>query len=182
MPPSWQTPDVPRNATTSIKRPPRQAAADEGTSRLGDFTRPIPIERRVWRRRRYALGAGLVVLVVVVAGGLALLVLPLGTWSDQDVDLQQRQAQLAELTRVNNELSAEVDRLATDDGIREAAREDYGFVEQGEQRTSILPFPALTVDVLPDEGWPYNAVTRIMAANEAGPRPDGVTASGSDGD
>ena len=121
-------------------------------------------------------------LAVVVAGGLALLVLPLGTWSDQDVDLEQRQTQLAELTRVNNDLSAEVDRLATDDGIREAARQDYGFVEQGEQRTSILPFPALTVDVLPDEGWPYNAVTMIMDAAATGPRPVETTPATPAGD
>lgn len=108
-------------------------------------------------------------LGVISAATVAVFVLPIGTWRDQDTDLVQRQTQLDELNRVNAELEAEVNRLGTDDGIREAARQDYGYVEQGEDRKSILPFPELSTD-LPD-GWPYNAVTQIMNATAAGPRP-----------
>ena len=63
---------------------------------------------------------------------------------------------------MNTELETETLRLETADGIREAAREDYGFVEIGEERSSILPMPALPND-LPD-GWPYNVVTEIIDA------------------
>lgn len=167
---------MPRNATTSIKRPPPRAAADAGSSRLADLTRSIPVEKRVSRKPLYALVAGMMALAVVAAAAAAVFLLPIGTWREQDVDLVQRREQLDELERVNAELAREVERLETDDGIREAARQDYGYVEQGEKRSSILPFPELTADVLP-AGWPHNAVTGIIAATAAGPRPvvDDVT-------
>ena len=113
-----------------------------------------------------ALFTGLFALGIVAAIAFAVFVLPIGTWRDQDVDIQQRQAQLDELQRVNNELEAETMRLETADGIREAAREDYGFVELGEERATVLPLPALPTD-LPD-GWPYNVVTQILDVRTAG--------------
>ncbi len=99
----------------------------------------------------------------------AVFVLPIGTWQDQDVDLVQRQNQLDELQRINGQLAAEVNRLKTDDGVREAAREEIGFVIIGEERLSVLPTPPLPSE-LPD-GWPYNVVSQIFAARSAGPAP-----------
>ena len=153
---------MPRSKTTSIPRPAGVKAADDGRSRLGDFTRPIPVEKRISRRPRVAMFTGLFALGIVAAIAFAVFVLPIGTWREQDVDLEQRQAQLEELQRVNNELEAETLRLDTADGIREAAREDYGFVERGEERATVLPFPPLPTE-LPD-GWPYNVVTEIVDA------------------
>jgi cell division protein FtsB len=158
---------VPRSKTTSIPRPAGVKAADAGRSRLGDFTRPIPIDKRISRRPRLALFTGLFALGIVGAIAFAVFVLPIGTWRDQDVDIDQRQAQLDELRRVNAELEVETRRLQTADGIREAAREDYGFVEVGEERTTIRPLPPLPTD-LPD-GWPYNVVTQIIDVRTAGP-------------
>ncbi len=160
---------MPRNATTSIKRPSARAASDDGRSKLGDFTRPIPVDKRISRRPRVALVAGLVALAVIATLAVAVFVSPISTWRDQEEDLVRRQEQLDELQRVNADLQAEVDRLGTEDGIRESAREDYGFVERGEQRSSILPLPDLPTD-LPD-GWPYSVVTDIIAATAAGPAP-----------
>lgn len=168
---------MPRNATTSIPRPTR-AAADVKRSRLGDLTRPIPTEKRVWRRPRVALFAGLFALAVIATIGAAVFVLPVNTWRDQSDTIERKQAQLDELDRVNGEVEAEVTRLRTDDGIREAAREDYGYVEVGEDRSSILPFPPLPTD-LPD-GYPYSLVTDIIAAVEAGPRPAPVAETSAD--
>ena len=159
-----------RSKTTSIKRPNNVPAAKAGSSRLGDITRSIPIDKRVSTRPKFALFAGLGVLGVLAAMAAAVLVLPLGTWREQSDDLVKRQAQVDELRRVNGQLKAEVDRLRTDDGISEAAREELGFVKGGEDRTSILPLPALPTQ-LPD-GWPYNVVTEIIAARTAGPAPD----------
>ncbi len=160
---------VSRSQTTSIRRPAKQAAADVGRSRLGDFTRPIPVDKRISRRPKVALFAGLFVLAVMGFISAAVFILPIQTWRDQDVDLSKRQAQLDELEKVNGELAAEVDRLQTDDGVREAAREEVGFVETGEKRSSILPLPPLP-SALPD-GWPYNVATGIMNARRAGPAP-----------
>jgi hypothetical protein len=156
-----------RSKTTSIPRPAGVQASDEGRSRLGDFTRPIPIEKRISRRPRFAAFTGLFALGIIGAIAVAVFVLPIGTWRDQGVDIDQRQAQLDELQRVNGELHTETVRLETEDGIREAAREDYGYVELGEERSSILPLPPLPTD-LPD-GWPYNVVTQIIDAQSAGP-------------
>ena len=158
-----------RSGTTSIKRPDSPAAADEGSSRLGDLSRPIPVEKRILRRPRLAIGAGIAALVVIGAIAAAVFILPIQTWFDQSDSIDQRQAQLDELQRVNGRLAAEVEWLQTEDGAREAAREELGVVEIGERRSSFLPLPALPTD-LPD-GWPYNVVTRIMNARSAGPAP-----------
>ena len=157
---------VPRSKTTSIPRPAGIKASDEGRSRLGDFTRPIPVEKRISRRPRVAAFTGAFALCIIAAIAFAVFVLPISTWQDQLIDIEQRQAQLDELQRVNSELESETLRLETADGIREAAREDFGFVELGEERTSILPMPELPTD-LPD-GWPYNVVSEIIDVRSAG--------------
>ncbi len=153
--------------------------ADEGRSRLGDFTRPIPVDKRIVRRPRLAAFTGILALVVMAAIAFAVFVLPIGTWRDQTTDIEQRRIQLDELQRVNSELAEETTRLESPDGVREAAREDYGFVEVGEKRSTILPMPPLPTD-LPD-GWPYNVVSEIMEARTAGPAaPDPTGTSATD--
>ena len=161
---------VSRSKTTSIPRPREPAkASDEGRSRLGDFTRPIPVDKRIFRRPKLALFSGVFVLLVITTIAAAVFILPIGTWFEQDEQLAQRQAELDELQRVNGQLAGEVERLKTDDGVREAAREEIGFVEDGDQRSTILPLPALPRELPP--GWPYNVVTQIFAARTAGPAP-----------
>jgi cell division protein FtsB len=161
---------VSRSKTTSIARPKAvPKASDAGRSRLGDFTRPIPTEKRLLRRPRWVLFGGAFVLLVGATIVVALVVLPVQTWLDQDDTLAQRQAELEELQRVNGQLTGEVERLTTEDGIREAAREEIGFVDVGDRRTTILPLPPLPSDLPP--GWPYNVVTGILDARAAGPAP-----------
>jgi cell division protein FtsB len=161
---------VSRSRTTSIQRPTEKPkASDAGRSRLGDFTRPIPTDKRVLRRPKWALFGAAFILVIGATIVAALFILPIQTWIGQDADLTQRQAELDELQRVNGQLAGEVDRLQTDDGVREAAREEIGFVEKGDQRTTILPLPPLPREL--PAGWPYNVVTGIFAARTAGPAP-----------
>jgi len=158
------------SSRTSVQRPetpPR--ASDAGRSRLGDLTRPIGVDRRIARQRRSNLLLGLVALVIAGAIAAALFVLPVQTYFGQDEVLAKRQEQLDQLDAVNFDLQREVDRLATDDGIREAAREEIGYVEAGELRQSVLEFPDLPTD-LPD-GWPYDLVTAIIAARTAAAAP-----------
>lgn len=158
-----------RSKTTSIPRPAALPSAKEGSSRLGDVTRSIPIDKRLSRRPKVALFAGFAALAVIGTMAAAVFILPIGTWRDQSTDLVQRQDQLDALVNVNGQLAAEVDRLETDDGVREAAREEIGYVMTGEERRTVLPTPPLPSD-LPD-GWPYNIVTEIFAARTAGPAP-----------
>jgi cell division protein FtsB len=161
---------VSRSQTTSIPRPKQKpTASDAGRSRLGDFTRPIPIDKRILRRPRWVLLGGAFVLVIGATIIAALFIVPVQTWMHQDDSLAQRQVELDELQKVNGQLAGEVDRLQTDDGIREAAREEIGFVDAGDRRTTILPLPALPRELPP--GWPYNVVTGILAARTAGPAP-----------
>ena len=47
------------------------------------------------------------------------------------------------------------------EGVTEAAREQLGYVQEGEVRKSILGLPPVPTD-LPD-GWPYNLVEGIAS-------------------
>ena len=108
---------------------------------------------------------------MAIAGALAaaLFGLPIQTYFNQDERLDQRTDQLAQLESVNDDLRNEVARLGTTDGIREAAREELGFVEAGERRESVLDFPGVPTD-LPD-GWPYSVVNGITALRRNPPPP-----------
>jgi cell division protein FtsB len=145
----------------SVTRPAGRRASDANRSRLGDLTRPIPIERRITRRRRTTVLLARVAVLIAGAIGAALFGLPVQTYLGQDEVLAHRQAQLDQLEAVNADLAAEVRRLRTDDGIREAAREQIGFVDEREQRQSLLPLPPLPTDL--PTGWPYGVVSDIIA-------------------
>lgn len=148
--------------SSTIDRPPvPPRASDRGRSRLGDLSRPIPIDRRIARRRRSNVLLALVALGIAGALAAALFVLPVQTLFDQDDQILERTDQLTQLRTVNDDLRSEVNRLRTDDGVREAAREQLGYVEQGEVRKTIRDLPPVPTD-LPD-GWPYSLVEGITA-------------------
>ena len=157
-------------SSSTIARPDsHRRASDRGRSRLGDITRPIHIERRITKQRRST--ALLVLVAVAIAGALAaaLYVLPVQTYFGQNERLDQRRDQLAQLEQVNDDLRSEVDRLRTDDGVREAARVELGMVEAGERRQSVLALPDVPTD-LPD-GWPYSLVSGIAELRRNPPPP-----------
>jgi cell division protein FtsB len=146
-----------------------QRASDRGRSRLGDHTRPIHIDRRITKQRRSNML--LAVVAVAIAGALAaaLFVLPVQTYFGQDERLAQRSDQLAQLEQVNADLRAEVARLRTDDGVREAAREELGMVEAGERRQSMLALPDVPTQL--PAGWPYSIVSGITELRRNPPAP-----------
>ena len=149
-------------SSSTIDRPETPpSAADRGRSRLGDLSRPIRIDRRITHHRRSNIALALVAVLIAGALAAAIFVLPVKTMFDQDDQIAERTDQLSELQAVNNELRSEVARLETNDGIREAAREQLGYVEPGEIRQSILELPPVPTD-LPD-GWPYSLITGIVA-------------------
>jgi len=152
--------------TTTIPRPTARRASDLGRSRLGDIRRRrVRRADRITPRRRSAWLFGLAALVVAGSIGAALFGLPVRTWFEQDQQLQGLEHELSELQTVNNDLESEVDRLQTDDGIVEAAREELGHVQAGDNRQTMLALPSLPRD-LPD-GWPYSQVDSILAIREA---------------
>ena len=148
--------------SSTIDRPETPpSAADRGRSRLGDLTRPISLDRRITHNRRSNILLALVAVTIATALAAAIFLLPIKTMFDQDDQIAERTDQLSELQSVNNDLRSEVARLKTDDGIKEAAREQLSYVEPGEIRQSILDFPAVPT-VLP-AGWPYSLYTGIVA-------------------
>lgn len=153
--------------TSTIQRPetpPR--ASDQGRSRLGDVTRPVSIDRRITGPGRSTILLGLAALAIAGALAAALFVLPVQTYFGQDARIDDRGDQLQQLEKVNADLRTEVERLRTDDGIREAAREELGYVAEGERRETILELPDVPT-VLP-VGWPYDLVTDIVELRTGG--------------
>lgn len=161
------------SGTTKVARPstpPR--ASDRGRSRLGDITRPVVRDRRLATRRRSTVLLAIAALGISGALAAALFVLPVGTYVEQDTQIEQREAQLADINAVVADLRSEVARLQTDDGIREAARAELGFVEAGEQRETVLD-PTVVPTDLP-EGWPYDLVENIVELRRNPPPPPPV--------
>ena len=162
--------------TSTLERPETPpSAADRGRSRLADLSRPIRVDRRISRNRRSNVLLALVAITIAGALAAALFVLPVKTLFNQDDQIAQRTDQLKQLQTVNDDLRSEVARLRTDDGVREAAREQLGFVEPGETRQSILDFPPVPTD-LPD-GWPYSLVEGIVAIRRNPPAATATTAA-----
>jgi cell division protein FtsB len=157
-------------SSSTIDRPETpQSAADRGRSRLGDLSRPISIDRRITHNRRSNVLLALVAVTIAAALAAAIFVLPVKTMFDQDDQIAERTDQLSQLQAVNNDLRSEVARLKTDDGIKEAAREQLGYVEPGEIRESIRDFPPVPT-VLPP-GWPYSLISGIVAIRTNPPSP-----------
>lgn len=147
--------------TTTVKRPetpPR--ASDEGRSRLGDVTRPVSIDRRITGPGRTTVLLGIVALLIAGSLAAALFLLPVQTFVGQDDRIVERGGQLAQLEAVNHDLRTEVDRLRTEDGIREAAREQLGYIQDGERRETFLDLPTVPTEL--PAGWPYSLVTSIV--------------------
>lgn len=117
----------------------------------------------------------MVVLALGIAGALAaaLFLIPIRTLFDQNARIDQRTEQVNELEAVVADLRREVERLNTPDGIKEAAREELGYVQSGEIRETVLEFPDLPLDL--PEGWPYQLVSGITEVRRGGPPPTPVT-------
>lgn len=102
-------------------------------------------------RRARLLRTGLAVLVALVAG---VLVIPVGTWVDQQRDIEQAAAQLRDLRRENDVLEDNVARLGSRDSIEGRARRDFGLAQPGDETYAVAPALPPSVD-LPDV-WPFD--------------------------
>ncbi len=124
---------------------------------VGDHTRLV-----LRRRNRSVLGLG----AIVIAGAVltAVLILPVRAWINQRNELANSTRELAALNAANDKLSAQNDRLRTAEGIKDAARQDLGLIEDGETVIAMLPAP---VSELMPAGWPYSMVGQILTARRA---------------
>jgi cell division protein FtsB len=155
--------------TTSIqrRRGATRAHLDRETdaSRFAEFTRPISKDKQLVKGRYKRAVFALVAVVIAAALIASLFVLPVKSWLQQGDDLARKQNELAVLDNANAQLAGDVNRLQTPDGIKEAARQEVGFIGLGEQRISVLPTPNAPL-TLPT-GWPYDAITQIVAVRTA---------------
>lgn len=103
---------------------------------------------------------GAVSLIVVGTAITSVIVLPLQSYLGQGDEIDRLEIELERMSAINDDLQAEVDRLRTDPGIEEAARDQLGYVSSGDERETILPFPDLPSD-LPN-GWPYGLIDAVM--------------------
>lgn len=146
--------------TTTIPRPANRRASDAGQPRLGT---PKRRRRGLAPRSTTWLFA---LLGVGIAGALAfvLFALPVRTWFDQEDRIEALERELAQMRVVNAELDAEVASLQTDDGLRDAIREELGRNQAREQVQVITPFPPLPREF--PSGWPYDQYDQILAMRE----------------
>ncbi len=162
------TTDTRRNKSKPERAGRKQRTAvqrDERSSRLHDFTTPIERDKQLVPHRRGRLVVALFSMVIALAIGAALFVLPIKSWLQQRDDLATRTGELDTLNEANDRLQLEVDRLQTDAGVTEAAREEIDYVEAGEKRITVLPLNAGPA-VLPP-GWPYDLISRIVSLRQA---------------
>jgi cell division protein FtsB len=140
---------------------------EQDSSLFGELTRPIAQDKQLVKGRGKRLFFALVAMVIAAALIASLFVLPVKSWLQQRDDLAKKQNELAVLSDANAQLAADVNRLQTPDGIKEAARQEVGYVGVGEQRISVLSTPDAPV-TLPT-GWPYDAIAQIIAVRAASP-------------
>jgi cell division protein FtsB len=152
----------PADATRSRTRP---APRPDHAGGLGDFTRPIAIEKQLVKGRAKRSVIALAAMVITAALVAALFVLPVKAWLRQRDDIAVKDKELSALEQANAELTDEVGRLQTPEGIEEAAREEIGYVQRGEIRLTMLPAPPAPITM--PSGWPYDTVAKIVAVRQA---------------
>ncbi len=152
--------------TASIRRPRSDtppAPPRSGPRRvLDDLTRPLPAEKRLVLGARNRAMIALLAVATFTALVAMLFVLPVKSWIHQGDDLAKRQHDLDVLRDANAALQAEITRLNTDAGSRQAAREQLGYVDRGEQR--YLSVGDSTLSLTMPTGWPFDTVGAILAA------------------
>ncbi len=157
----------PRDATrASLSREIDTApATGPDSGRFAEFTRPIAKDKQLVKGRGKRLVFALIAVVIAAALIASLFVLPVKSWMQQRDDLAKKQNELAVLNNANAQLAADVSRLNTPEGIKEAARQEVGLVGFGEQRISVLTTPSAPL-TLP-AGWPFDAISQIVAVRAA---------------
>jgi len=105
-----------------------------------------------------------IAIVTILGLTVTFLVVPLRTWMAQRDMVEIRSGQYAAYEEVNDALQDEIDALSTPEGIRQAVREQLGYLLPNERRVPLLEMPNASV-TLPAR-WPYTLVASIVSLRE----------------
>jgi cell division protein FtsB len=97
------------------------------------------VTRRKPRRRAGRLRTVLFVVLLAVAGFVATGVLPVGDYLERGNAVEAAQLELDRLIAENDVLAADIDALYTEQEVERIAREQYGFVREGEVGYVVIP-------------------------------------------
>jgi cell division protein FtsB len=111
-------------------------------------------------RRRVLVGAA---VTVILLGVLLFAVFPTRTWWQQRQETAELEAELADVRAELAAVNDEQDQMQTPAEIERRAREDFGYVNPGEEAYNILPAPAEPIGL--PEGWPFTGVERAFGAS-----------------
>jgi cell division protein FtsB len=153
-------------------RPGTKAVASAATKAAGKRRRTPPrvAPKLPTTRQRLLAAAGritrrlVVPVVFVVALGAVMLagVFPTRTYLSQRGQIVDSERRLSELEARNAEMRSRLERLSSDEEIERVAREQYGYVKEGEEVYHILPEPEPPV-VVPDV-WPFDGMRERLGA------------------
>jgi cell division protein FtsB len=161
--------DPTRGSTRTLERSDDTRSSRSSRSNdsvFSDFTRPIAREKQLVKGRGKRTLIAVAAAVITAALVVALFVLPVKAYLRQRTDIARKQRELSALDQANAELTAQVNRLNTPEGVEEAAREEIGYVHRGEIRLTVLPSPAAPVTM--PSGWPYDAISAVIAIRHHG--------------
>jgi len=119
-----------------------------------------PAPRRGVRRRRAAIVATVLVVMVVLVG------VPGRSYLQQRGEVAAAAADLKRLEADNERLQRRKDRLEDPAEVQRIARRDYGLVAEGEESYTVLP-PATAGLVLPD-AWPFDRLADAVRTAAGG--------------
>jgi len=105
-----------------------------------------------------------IAIIAILGLTVTFLVVPLRTWIAQRDMVEIRSGQYAAYEEVNDALQDEIDALRTPEGVRQAVREQLGYLLPNERRVPLLEMPNASV-TLPAR-WPYTLVASIVSLRE----------------
>jgi hypothetical protein len=105
-----------------------------------------------------------IAVISILGLTVTFLVVPIRTWMAQRDMVDVRSGQYAAYEEVNDALQDEIDALRTPEGVRQAVRDQLGYLLPDERRVPLLEMPNASV-TLPAR-WPYTVVASIVSLRE----------------
>jgi hypothetical protein len=105
-----------------------------------------------------------IAVISILGLTVTFLVVPIRTWMAQRDMVDVRSGQYAAYEEVNDALQDEIDALRTPAGVRQAVRDQLGYLLPDERRVPLLEMPNASV-TLPAR-WPYTVVASIVSLRE----------------
>jgi len=91
------------------------------------------------KRRMRRLRSAVLIMVFVIGGFVVTGVLPVREYLERGTDVDTAQIELDRLTAENAALSDDIEAMYTEEELERLAREQYGFVREGEIGYVVIP-------------------------------------------